>query len=113
MSKVKVYQIVYLILKNGRCPYKDWALSLDIKTRNRVDERIRRVTLGNFGDYKNVGKGVLELRFHFGSGYRVYCSKIGDRFVVLLGGGSKKTQKEDIVKAQSLLKEYKNENTSI
>lgn len=64
------------------------------------------MSLGNFGDVKGVGDGVSELRISFGSGYRVYFTQRGDTLVVLLCGGDKSTQTEDITKAKALAKEW-------
>lgn len=56
---------------------------------------------------KGVGSGVLELRLNFGPGYRVYFGKDGERLVILLGGGDKKSQQADIDAAHVLWAEYK------
>jgi putative addiction module killer protein len=61
------------------------------------------------GDYKSVGDGVFELRFSFGAGYRVYFGEVGDTLVILLCGGSKKTQPKDIAKAKEYWQAYLNE----
>ena len=68
----------------------------------RIDIRIRRLSLGNAGDVKPVGEGVSELRVNFGPGYRVYFVQQGDICVVLLAGGDKSTQEQDIRKAKLL-----------
>jgi putative addiction module killer protein len=57
---------------------------------------------GNFGDAKPVGAGVFELRFDFGPGYRVYYTERNGEIVVLLAGGDKSTQQQDIEKAKQL-----------
>ena len=72
------------------CSLKD---RLDAK---RIQARIDRIEDGHFGDFKHVGEGVSELRFHFGPGYRVYFIRQGDAVVVLLGGGTKASQSVDI-----------------
>lgn len=77
-----------------------------LKTQARVDQRILRLELGNFGDYKSLGKGLHELRLSFGSGYRVYYGNDGDAIVVLLCGGDKSSQKADITKARIYWQEY-------
>jgi putative addiction module killer protein len=70
----------------------------------RINVRIRRLSLGNPGDVKSVGKGVSELRISYGPGYRVYFTKHGDTVVILLAGGDKRTQEQDIQKALELAK---------
>ena len=74
----------------------------------RIHTRIRRLILGNFGDVKPVGEGVGELRIDYGPGYRVYFYQIGNLLVLLLVGGTKKTQDADIAKAKQLAKEAQN-----
>ena len=72
--------------------------------KTRILIRIRRVSLGNFGDVKAVGEGVSELRVDYGPGYRVYLLRKGETLVVLLGGGDKRTQSRDIQRAIALSK---------
>ena len=76
----------------------------DNMAKTRILLRIRRVSLGNFGDVKPVGEGVSELRVDYGAGYRVYFIRKGETLVVLLGGGDKRSQPHDIQKAIALSK---------
>ena len=71
----------------------------DGMTRRRLATRLRKVSLGNLGNVKPVGEGVFEMREHFGSGWRMYYVQHGDVLIVMLGGGSKSTQSDDIAKA--------------
>lgn len=88
--------------------FADWLRRLrDENARARIQIRIRRVSIGNFGDVKPVGEDVSELRVDYGPGYRVYFCKRGDLLVLLLAGGTKKTQEADIVKAKELAKSWK------
>jgi len=83
--------------------FAKWIDSLrDIKARARILVRIERLSPGNPGDVKPVGKGVSELRIDYGSGYRVYYKKVGQTAIVLLAGGDKRTQTKDIKTAQRL-----------
>jgi putative addiction module killer protein len=77
----------------------------DEQARARIQIRIRRLSLGNFGDVKPVGEGVSELRIDYGPGYRVYFHQIGSLLVILLVGGDKKTQDADIARAKKIAKE--------
>src|SRR5580658_2211811 len=89
--------------------FANWLRKLrDEQARARIQIRIRRLSLGNFGDVKPVGEGVSELRIDHGPGYRVYFQQIGSLLVLLLVGGNKKTQDADIVKAKKLAKEAQN-----
>jgi putative addiction module killer protein len=86
--------------------FSNWLRRLsDQNARARIQIRIRRISLGNFGDMKPVGEGVSELRIDYGPGYRVYLQQQGNLLVLLLAGGSKKTQQADIAKAKKLAKE--------
>jgi len=86
--------------------FSQWFDSLrDRQARARINVRIRRLSLGNFGDAKPVGEGVSELRIDFGPGYRVYFVRRGRALVILLVGGDKDTQDRDIRKAQKLARE--------
>lgn len=85
--------------------YAKWFKSLrDRIARARIDIRIRRLSLGNPGDVKPVGDGISELRIDHGPGYRVYYLQRGNEYILLLAGGDKSTQTEDIVKAKKLAK---------
>jgi len=98
------------ISKDGKNHFRDWHDDLkDIKAQVKIDIRVARLRLGNFGDAKSVGKGVYELRIHFGPGYRIYYGLDGDKIVLLLCGGDKKTQKKDIKKAAAFWENYKEE----
>lgn len=77
----------------------------DREARARITVRIRRLSLGNPGDVKSVGKGVSEMRIDHGPGYRVYFTRRGNALVILLCGGDKRTQERDIVRAQELAEE--------
>ena len=96
------------IMEEGRAPFLDWRNALrDLRGRAKIRARLDRVRLGNFGDRGGVGEVVEELRIDFGPGYRVYIGQVGSRVVLLLCGGDKSTQVEDIREAKNYWKEYK------
>ena len=74
----------------------------DRTTRQRLNVRLRKAMLGNLGDLKAVGNGVVEMREHFGAGWRMYYIQRGETLIVMLGGGGKSTQSADIAKAVKL-----------
>jgi len=71
----------------------------------RIVARIRRAELGNLGDCRSVGGGVMEMRVDYGAGYRVYFVRQGDAIVILLCGGVKNTQRQDIERAKELMEQ--------
>lgn len=88
--------------------YEEWFESLrDRNAKSRVDIRVRRLSLGNPGDRKAVGEGVFELRIDYGPGYRVYYIEHGSEVIVLLAGGDKRTQDQDIKLAIELAREHR------
>ena len=92
---------------NGLVPFDEWFEDLDDSIQARIDARLDRIVLGNFGDHKNVGEGIFELRFSFGPGYRIYYALDGLEIVLLFAGGDKKTQAKDIKIAQGYWKAYR------
>ena len=83
--------------------YANWFARLrDRQARARIDVRIRRLSLGNLGDVRPVGEGVSELRIDYGPGYRIYFVQRGSALVILLAGGVKGTQDQDIQAALKL-----------
>jgi len=73
----------------------------------RINARLRRVSLGNFGDAKPVGGGISELRIPHGPGYRVYFFREGQAVIVSLCGGDKGTQRRDIARAEALMGDWR------
>jgi putative addiction module killer protein len=83
--------------------YAAWFNGLrDRAAKTRIDIRVRRLSLGNPGDVRPVGEGVSELRIQFDPGYRIYFIHHGDEFILLLAGGDKSSQAQDIKQAKDL-----------
>jgi putative addiction module killer protein len=107
MIEVFRYQTV-----DGQEPVTDWLQSLrDKQAQAKVRIRLMRLEAGNFGDCEQVGEGVLELREHLGAGYRVYFGRHGQTIVILLCGGTKKTQAADIRMAKEYWADWKRRQT--
>ena len=88
--------------------FAKWLSKLgDRKARARVQVRIDRLALGNPGDVKSLGDGVSELRIDSGPGYRLYFTRRGPIVIVLLCGGTKKTQQSDIRRAIEIAKNWR------
>ena len=105
---VELKRIVYCTDARGRSLYLRWLESLkDVRTRARIQNKVRQLRLGNFSKCKSVGDGIHELKIHFGSGYRVYFATEGEKIVVLIGGGDKSTQSLDIKNVKINYSAYK------
>jgi putative addiction module killer protein len=74
----------------------------DANAAARIVGRIRRMEQGNPGDTRTVGKGIMEMRIDYGPGYRIYYLHSGAEIVILFCGGDKRTQRQDIKRAQLL-----------
>ena len=99
--------VVIYTHKNGHEPFLDWLNQIrDAAMRRSILARLRRLESGNYGDCKYLQSGVYELRFFFGSGYRVYFAEDKQTIILLLTAGSKATQRKDIVTAISYWQEY-------
>lgn len=94
--------------EEGQRPFQNWLMDLkDEIARSRILARMRQVQAGNMGDCAPVGDGMLELRIHLGAGYRLYCGRSGTHLVILLCGGDKASQPEDIQRAKRFWADWK------
>jgi putative addiction module killer protein len=83
--------------------YRKWIKGLtDSRARHRINIRIKRLEEGNPGDCYPIGDGLSELRIHYGPGYRVYFKNTGKDIIILLCGGDKSTQQQDIARAKQI-----------
>lgn len=102
------YTLSYYLTEAGGKPFKEWLDSLkDIVARQKIRIRLDRVRLGNLGRNRSVGEGVYELKIHYGPGYRVYYGLEKKTVVLLLLGGDKSSQKNDIAKAKLYWQDHK------
>jgi putative addiction module killer protein len=105
---LKDYSLRYYVAANGKRPFAEWLFSLsDRNAAARVQIRLERLRLGNFGDVRSLGKGLSELRIDVGPGYRVYFAIEGKSVVLLLFAGDKATQQKDIRRAREYLADYR------
>jgi putative addiction module killer protein len=93
--------------ESGRSPFADWFAGLDRQAAAKVTVAVERLRLGNFSNIRGVGGGVQEYRINWGPGYRLYFGRDGEKLVILLCGGTKQRQNDDIERAKELWREYK------
>ncbi|WP_426173352.1 type II toxin-antitoxin system RelE/ParE family toxin [Massilia sp. TWR1-2-2] len=83
--------------------FSNWLDNIqDTRVRDAVVARIKRLQHGLLGDIEPIGESVSEIRIHLGAGWRIYITQRSGEVVVLLAGGSKRTQKRDIIRAKKL-----------
>jgi len=103
-----MFEILRYQAEDGHQPFTEWLESIhDKATQARIRIRLRRLEAGLFGDCEPVGEGVLELREHRGAGWRVYFGRHGRTAVILLTGGTKRTQSSDIKAAKAHWADWK------
>ena len=89
--------------------FDSWLRSLrDRQAKARIEVRIRRLSLDNPGQYRSLKNGINELKIDYGPGYRVYYTFRNQTLVLLLCGGDKSTQDQDIKTALRILKQWEN-----
>lgn len=94
------------IREDGSNPFKKWFDGLNPEAAAKVTVALLRMESGNLSAIKWFA-GIGEYKIDWGPGYRIYLTKDGETLIILLGGGTKKTQKADVDKAKSLYEEYK------
>ncbi|MCQ0990625.1 type II toxin-antitoxin system RelE/ParE family toxin [Jiella marina] len=102
-------ELVYYTDENGHSQITDWLEELDRQASKRVILALDHLEAGNTGKLKSLRGGLYELRVSHGPGYRVYLGQEGDRLIILLCGGTKRQQDQDIKRARSLWAAYKAE----
>jgi putative addiction module killer protein len=91
----------------GRSPFTKWFRELNVHAAAKIATALERIADSNLSNVKTVGNGVLEYRVDLGPGYRIYFGRDGDLLVILLAGGTKKRQKEDIRHAKASWEDYR------
>lgn len=108
------YEVEEYVTERGKVPFAEWLLHLKDKTgQAKLLARIRRASFGNFGDWKEIkgAKGLYEMREHYGPGYRIFYTLVGNKLIVLLAGSSKKDQKNAVGQAKQYLADYEERTT--
>lgn len=102
------WELIYYATDSGSIPFREWFEELsDFKAQSVIDSRLIRLRLGNFGKCAPVGTGIFELKIDYGPGYRVYFGRVASKMILLLCGGNKATQTNDIRSAQLYWQHYR------
>ena len=100
-------ELRYYVSPEGRSPFELWFSRLNAQAAVKVTVTLSRLELGNLSNVKSVGSGVHECRIDWGPGYRVYFGRQADAIVIVLTGGSKHRQQDDIVRAKAMWADYR------
>lgn len=110
MAEAQVRETRFFKDGNGSEPVKEWLAELKRKGKHievsQINTRIQRATQENFGSHRFLAGNLGELKIDYGVGYRTYFGLDGDIFVILLSGGTKQSQQEDIKLAETRWKQY-------
>jgi len=104
IKNLKIYKT-----SEGEEPYREWFLNLDNSQKAVVQTRLKRVEFGNYGFYQILPGGINELKFN--NGLRIYFAELDNIVILLLFGGDKKRQFNDIKKVQEYFNDYINRST--
>ena len=102
-----MFELRGYIDETGKKRFAQWFEGLDAIAAAKVTIALTRIERGNLSNTRGAGKGVLEYKIDFGPGYRIYFGRDGERLVILIGGGTKKRQDNDIAAAQVCRADYK------
>lgn len=106
-KSVAVYELQDYLTVEGRDPIQEWLSSLvDRTAKVRIAARIQRMAAGNFGSCRPLSEGVWELKIDHGPGYRIYYARSGNRVILLLCGGDKRRQHDDVQTAVQYWKDW-------
>ncbi len=101
-------QIKFYETSDGKIPFKQWYKRLDNSLKGKINQRLKRIITGNYGSYRTLSGDVFELKFI--NGVRIYFAEQDRTIILLLLGGNKTRQSDDIEKAQKYLKDHKERN---
>jgi putative addiction module killer protein len=93
--------------QSGRSPFAAWSDGLNREAAAKMAVGLIRLQQGHLSMSKGIGPGLYEYRIDFGPGYRIYFGRDGGHLVILLGGGTKKRQRQDIKTALARWADYK------
>ena len=100
------FEMLEYIDARGRNLFRAWMAGLDRSVQQRVQARVRRMSLGNFGKDRHLGSGLHEAKLDLGPGYRIYYGIYEGKLILLLCGGDKSSQRKDITAAHAFWRAY-------
>ena len=106
-----VIEVREYIDARGRSPYAKWFNRLPAQAAAKMAVAVTRMHQGNLSNVKGIGEGVLEYRIDWGPGYRIYFGRDGETMIILLAGGTKQRQDQDIARAKKCWNDYRQRKT--
>lgn len=100
-------RVVEYLTADGLSPFASWFRALDAQAAAKITVTIARIERGNLTSIKSVGAGVQEARIDWGPGYRIYLGRDGEELIILLAGGTKHRQQNDIAAAHARWQDYR------
>ncbi|MGV8936156.1 MAG: type II toxin-antitoxin system RelE/ParE family toxin [Allorhizobium sp.] len=100
-------RILEYLDRDDRSPFAEWFARIEPRAAVKVTVALARAEQGNLSNCKGVGAGIFECRIDYGPGYRVYFGRDGADWIILLAGGTKTRQQDDINAAKARWRDYK------
>ena len=102
-----MFEITEYVDTDGNRPFQKWIRGLNREAAAKMLFNLEKIASGNTSNMQSLRGGIHEVKIHFGPGYRIYLGMYGNKFIILLGGGTKKRQQEDIDRARGYWLDYK------
>jgi putative addiction module killer protein len=107
MLPTEMAELRYFLDLESGSPFEEWFTVLDSQAAAKVTTVLVRMQKGNISRVKSVGAGISEIKIDWRPGYRIYFGRDGETLVILLNGGTKKHQDQDIKTAKLFWQDYK------
>ena len=111
MQPIGRWAVQEYLTADGSSPFSSWFAKLDAVAAAKVTVALTRLEMGNTSSLKGIGGGLVECRIDHGPGYRMYFASIGERWLLLLAGGTKRRQQHDIDAARARWMDYRQRRT--
>jgi putative addiction module killer protein len=108
---INPFEVIFYTTHDNHCPISEWLSFLEIKTRSRILKDLTKLAVGNLQSTKSLGSGLFEVKCQHGAGYRICFAQYGNKLILLLNAGEKKSQGKDIERARKYKQDYEKDVT--